>query len=37
MEDKTMRPELKRDLPVNEFTDFYWLKTELKQHEPVWI
>ena len=31
MEVKTMRPELKRDLPINEFTDFYWLKTELQQ------
>lgn len=31
MEVKTMRPELTKDLPINEFTDFYWLKTELQQ------
>jgi hypothetical protein len=31
MEVKTMRPELTKDLPINDFTDFYWLKTELQQ------
>ncbi len=31
MEVKTMRPELTKDLPIKDFTDFYWLKTELQQ------
>jgi hypothetical protein len=31
MEVKTMRPELTNDLSINDFTDFYWLKTELQQ------
>ena len=31
MEVKTMRHELTKNLPINEFTDFYWLKTELQQ------
>ena len=26
-----MRHELTKNLPINEFTDFYWLKTELQQ------
>ncbi|MDP9723879.1 hypothetical protein J2W44_002964 [Priestia aryabhattai] len=26
-----MRPELTKDLPIKDFTDFYWLKTELQQ------
>ncbi|MGW5890426.1 DUF6434 domain-containing protein [Priestia megaterium] len=26
-----MRPELTKDLSINDFTDFYWLKTELQQ------
>jgi len=31
MEVKTMRPELTKDLLIKDFTDFYWLKTELQQ------
>ncbi len=31
MEFKTMRPELTKDLPIKDFTDFYWLKTDLQQ------
>ncbi len=31
MEVKTTRPELTKDLPIKDFTDFYWLKTELQQ------
>ncbi|XIG89983.1 cytoplasmic protein [Priestia aryabhattai] len=31
MEVKTTRPELTKDLPINDFTNFYWLKTELQQ------
>ena len=26
-----MRPELTKNLSINDFTDFYWLKTELQQ------
>jgi hypothetical protein len=31
MEVQTMRPELTKNLSINDFTDFYWLKTELQQ------
>lgn len=31
MEVKTMRPELSKNLSITDFTDFYWLKTELQQ------
>src|SRR6478609_7947240 len=31
MEVKTMRPEFSKNLSITDFTDFYWLKTELQQ------